>query len=87
LSLAMRDFTSRSAARLDRVEALVPHEGRLDLHGILRADRHGGLAGGALSLEHRWQRTSIYGEAWGGYGWGAVPGWQVGIEGGLRMRF
>lgn len=83
----MRDLQTRSAARLDRVEALAPGAGRLDLHGLLRADRSGGLAGGALSLERRWTNTSAYLEGFGGYGWGAVPGWQVGVEGGVRVRF
>jgi hypothetical protein len=83
----MRDLATRSAARLDRMEALAPGAGRLDFHGLLRGNRDAGLGGLGVSLERRWSNTSAYLDGYGGYGWGDLAGWQVGVEGGIRMRF
>jgi hypothetical protein len=79
----MRDVS----ARLDRVDALAPNSGRLDVGAVLRGDRAGGIGGGSLSLEHRWDRASVFAEGWAGLGWGDQYGFQYAGLGGLRMRW
>jgi hypothetical protein len=79
----MRDISSR----LDATWTRPPNSGGLDLGAYVRGGMEGGIGGGSLSVEHRWDRASVFAEGWAGLGWGDQYGFQYGGLGGLRMRW
>lgn len=73
---------------LDRVDKLDPGRGHLDLGAYVRGVGDTGIAGAMLEYEHRVSpRTSIFGDADVGYGWGSQSGLNYQATAGLRMRF